>query len=119
MVALKHLHLLFAILSIVLFLVRFFGREAGANFVSAKFFKIAPHIIDTALLVCGITLVVVVGYSLWPMNWLSLKLILVVCYILLGVVAFKHSHSAIRRFAALLAMASVITVAMLGATKPF
>lgn len=119
MIALKHIHLTLAVLSIVLFLIRFFGREMGAAFVQAKFLRIAPHIINTALLGCGIALVLGLGYSLWPFNWLSLKLLLVAAYIVMGVVAFKHATTGVRRVAALLAVASFITAAMLGVSKPF
>ncbi|MCP8898677.1 SirB2 family protein [Gilvimarinus xylanilyticus] len=117
--ALKHSHLLFVALSVGFFLIRFIGREAGANFVRGKFCKIAPHVIDTLLLATGVGLVVVVGYPLWPVNWLTVKLALVVSYILLGVIALKSTRKTPSRVAAALAIACILAIGHLAVSKAF
>ncbi|UTF60483.1 SirB2 family protein [Gilvimarinus sp. DA14] len=117
--ALKHTHLLLVVLSIGLFFVRFLAREAGAGFIRAKFFKIAPHIIDTCLLASGIGLILVVGYPLWPINWLTVKLLLVVAYILSGVVAIKASAKSTRWVAAALAIVWILGILHLAMSKAF
>ncbi len=117
MLALKYIHISLAALSITLFVVRFVSREAGAAFIQARFFKIAPHLIDTCLLISGITLVVMVGYSLWPVNWLSIKLVLVVAYIVSGFVAMKAVDRGRRWGALVVAMVFVGGVVYLAIGK--
>ncbi len=117
--ALKHTHLMFVVLSIGLFFLRFGCREAGAAFIRAKFFKIAPHIIDTCLLASGIGLIIVVGYPLWPINWLTVKLILVVAYIICGTIAIKASSKATRWIGAALALVWILGILHLAMSKAF
>ncbi|MDO3382220.1 SirB2 family protein [Gilvimarinus algae] len=115
--ALKHSHLLLVVLSIGLFFLRFIAREAGARFTQAKFFKIAPHIIDTCLLATGIGLVIVVGYPLWPVNWLSVKILLVIAYIVCGIIAMKATSRVKRWGAALLALVWILGILHLAMSK--
>lgn len=117
--ALKHSHMLLVALSVLLFFIRFFSMQLGANFIRAKIFKIAPHIIDTLLLASGIALIVTVGYSLWPINWLTVKLILVVAYIVLGIIAMKTNKKGLSWTAALFALLCVAAIGHLAMTKAF
>ena len=117
--ALKHSHLMFVVLSIGLFALRFFAREAGARFIHAKFFKIAPHVIDTCLLLSGFALMFTVGYSLWPINGLSVKLLLVIAYIVTGVIAMKSVSKAKRRAAGALAFVWILGILHLAMSKAF
>jgi uncharacterized membrane protein SirB2 len=117
--ALKHTHLLFIIISVGLFVLRFAAREAHARFVQAKIFKIAPHIIDTCLLLSGFALMFTVGYSIWPINWLSVKLLLVVAYIVTGIIAMKATSKAKRWSAAIVALIWIAAIAHLAISKSF
>ncbi|WP_049721908.1 SirB2 family protein [Gilvimarinus polysaccharolyticus] len=117
--ALKHSHLMLVALSIGLFALRFIAREAGARFVQAKFFKIAPHIIDTCLLISGFALMFTVGYSLWPINWLSVKLLLVIAYIVTGVIAMKATSKCKRWAAGALAFVWIMGILHLAMSKGF
>lgn len=117
--ALKHTHLLLIIISVGLFVLRFASREARARFVQAKIFKIAPHIIDTGLLLSGFALMFTVGYSIWPINWLSLKLLLVIAYIVTGMIAMKATSTLKRWSAAALALIWIAAIAHLAISKTF
>lgn len=117
--ALKHSHLMLVVLSISLFALRFFAREAGARFVQTKFFKIAPHVIDTCLLLSGFALMFTVGYSLWPINWLSVKLLLVIAYIVTGIIAMKSVSKTKRRAAGALAFVWILAILHLAMSKSF
>ncbi|MDO6745607.1 SirB2 family protein [Gilvimarinus sp. 1_MG-2023] len=117
--ALKHTHLLLIVLSIGLFFLRFIATQCNARFIHAKPFKIAPHIIDTALLLSGISLIILVGYPLWPINWLTVKLLLVVAYIGCGIVAMKSSTKAIRWGAAAGALLCIAGILHLALSKSF
>lgn len=117
--AFKHPHLLFVLLSVGLFFTRFVAQEMGARFVQGKLFKIAPHIVDTLLLASGISLIVIVGYPLFPLNWLSAKLILVIGYIILGVLALKAPSKAARWTSAILALVCILGIVHLALSKSF
>lgn len=117
--ALKHSHMLLVTLSVALFFTRFICRELNAGFIRAKFFKIAPHIIDTLLLASGVGLIILVGYSLWPVNWLTVKITLVIAYILSGFAAMKVTSKGGRWLAALCALLCVMGILHLALAKNF
>lgn len=117
--ALKHSHMLLVALSVALFFTRFISRELGARFIRARFFKIAPHIIDTLLLATGIGLIAVAAYPLWPLNWLTVKIALVIAYILSGFVAMKSAGKGRRWLAALIALLCIMAILHLALNKSF
>ncbi|HEY9278743.1 MAG TPA: SirB2 family protein [Eoetvoesiella sp.] len=102
-IAIKHLHMTAAILSILFFMVRAFWSVTGSAKLQLKFVKIAPHIIDTVLLVCGIFLASVIGAS---QPWILAKVVGVLLYIGVGTLAIKRGKTPqIRAIAALIAIA--------------
>src|SRR5690606_28226536 len=88
---LKHLHMTMALLTFLSFFVRGIWMWRQSPLLHKRIVKILPHIIDTVLLVCAIALALVLSLS--PMNqpWLMAKLMALVVYIGLGVVAIKHA----------------------------
>ena len=101
--AIKHLHITAAVLSILFFVLRAYWSVAGSPKLQAKFVRIAPHVIDTVLLVCGIILAVMIGPE---QPWILAKLIGVVLYIVIGTIAIKRGKTAgARGLAALVAIA--------------
>lgn len=95
-IALKHLHVTFVAISVVLFMLRFFWRSIGAKIAQQKWVKIVPHIIDTALLLTIVGMLI--HWRMWPWEtaWLLNKVIGLVGYILFGLVAMKATHSWLR-----------------------
>lgn len=89
--AVKHTHLLFAVLSIILFYVRSFSRLKTGVLAKNKVVFIGSHSIDTLLLISAVALIVMAGFNPLEQSWLLEKIILVVAYIVLGVVAAKQS----------------------------
>lgn len=89
----KHLHMTLALLSVVLFSLRFVWLLMSSPQLEKKWVKITPHIIDTFLLACGIILAV--QYSLNPTEhlWLAEKLVAIIAYIFTGVYTFKFARS--------------------------
>ncbi|MGJ8662167.1 MAG: SirB2 family protein [Marinicella sp.] len=111
----KQLHVILVITSITLFQFRYWRFHVGQK--SPKLiFKIAPHVIDTALLISGISLAVLAHFS--PLNtpWLLYKLLLLVGYILLGAIAMKR-HGMIQWLSYLLATIFVLTMVLLAMYK--
>jgi uncharacterized membrane protein SirB2 len=85
--SLKHSHLLFIIISILLFELRFFLLVF--NQPIHKVLKIIPHINDTLLLITGVSLAVIAGIKPWEQSWVAYKLSALVLYILFGAMALK------------------------------
>lgn len=110
----KHLHITAATLSVFFFMLRAWWSIREAPALGQRWVRVAPHLIDTALLVLGVLLMVML--SMWPHQhpWLAAKLIALLAYIGLGMVAIKRGSSpAIRGMAAIAAILTFIY--MLGA----
>jgi len=110
----KHLHVTAASLSLLFFMLRAWWSVREATVLKARWVRVVPHLIDTALLVLGVVLMVML--SLWPHQhpWLAAKLIALLAYIGLGTLAIKRGRTP--RARAIAALAAVLTFAyMLGA----
>lgn len=118
-VLLKNLHVTLAISSVSLFLVRFIAREMAAACVNWRLFKVLPHVIDTLLLVSGVSLAILYRLSPLEAHWLLAKLVLLVGYIMLGLGAMKARDFAVRMLSALAAVCLVIGIMLLAVLKPF
>ena len=94
--AYKHFHLLMVVLSVSFLMVRFALSLKSATILQRKFFKIAPHVIDTLLLVSAGLLMVTISQYPFVNAWLTEKLLALLAYIALGVMAFKGRTTAIR-----------------------
>jgi len=91
--ALKHIHMTFAVLSGVLFLVRGLWMLAESKRLEQRWVKIAPHVIDTLLLASAIGLAVWSSQYPGQSPWLTAKLLALVAYIGLGTVALKRGRT--------------------------
>ncbi|NVD07188.1 hypothetical protein FCU94_09720 [Vibrio sp. JPW-9-11-11] len=115
---LKHFHLLTIVISATLLSVRFALMMANSKLLDKKFFKVAPHVNDTFLLISGIYLIVVTGAIPFTAAapWLTEKITCVLAYIALGFFALKLGKNKLLRtfsfFGALgwLAMAGKVAV---------
>ena len=88
---LKHSHMLFAVISISLFIFRAGLKFSDANLLQHKVLKITPHINDTLLLATGLTMAMIAGLSPGDNPWLATKLVLLVVYIVLGFMVIKRA----------------------------
>ena len=94
--AYKHFHLLMAVLSVSFLLLRFAMSLKPAAMLQHKFFKIAPHVIDTLLLLSAIMLMLTIQQYPFVHAWLTEKLVAVLAYIALAVMAFRGRTAFIR-----------------------
>jgi uncharacterized membrane protein SirB2 len=104
---LKMLHMTCAMLSIVGFTLRGVLKLQGSALVEKKFFKIAPHIIDTVLLASAIALTVILGQYPLADAWLTAKVIGLVLYISLGLVTLRFAKTQPVRLLAFVAAIAV------------
>jgi len=98
-------HMGLALLSVTLFFIRGLWMMADSPMRQRRLVKIAPHVIDTLLLVSAIVLVVQTRQYPWEHSWLAAKIIALLAYIGIGLVAMRLGRSKqIRVFAWLLAL---------------
>ena len=119
--ALKMLHMSFALLSIVGFIVRGLLKFQGSALLQKKFLKIAPHIVDTVLILSAIGLTISIGQYPFVDSWLTAKVLGLIVYIFLGLVALKFAKTTpIRLLAFVLAIAVFVYIACVArAHNPF
>lgn len=116
------LHVLFALLSGFGFFMRGIGQLRGQPWVQRKPMRILPHIIDTGLLLTAIALLVTLSIS--PLtDWVLAKIIALVVYIALGVVAFRIAKTPVRKavfwLAALMVFVYMYAVAVTHSVQPW
>lgn len=90
---LKHSHITFAALSILFFTLRGYWMLSTPEKLKRRWVRIAPHIIDTLLLVSAIALTITVSQYPFTHSWLTAKLIALVAYIVLGTIALKRGKT--------------------------
>lgn len=85
---LKAFHITLAYVTVFGFVVRGIWSLTGSPMRDARWVRIAPHVIDTLLLVLGVTLAV--RLSLSPFSgWLGAKLLGLLAYIGFGVLTMR------------------------------
>jgi uncharacterized membrane protein SirB2 len=92
---LKFIHVALAYLTVIGFVVRAAWVFADSPMRSRKWVRIAPHVIDTALLALGVTLAFQLGLS--PISgWLGAKLLGLLAYIGFGVLTLRATTLGLR-----------------------
>lgn len=113
---LKHLHVSCVALSGLGFILRGGLMLVDSPLRQRRFFRIAPHVVDSLLLSSALALTVVVGQYPFVNGWLTAKLLGLLLYIVLGSVALKYGRSltvrAICLFLALIVFGYIVSVAL-------
>ncbi|MBA4382465.1 MAG: regulator SirB [Sideroxydans sp.] len=113
---LKTIHITCVLLSFSLFFLRGIWLFRGSSIMQQRWVKIAPHSIDTVLLISAILLAWQLGYTPFNSPWLAAKIIALLVYIGLGMLAFRFAKTnAIRLYtwlAALIAFAYIVMAAI-------
>ena len=113
----KLVHLICVVISLSGFFARGVGHLMGANWMSLKWVKVSPHVVDTLLLVSGVGLIMITHQYPGETLWISVKLGLVLIYILLGVVAFRLTRNRVQMICAwVAALAIVMLILMIAGT---
>ena len=89
----RHVHILAVILSGSLFALRGLGALAGARWPHAALLRYLSYTIDTTLLTAALMLVTILPGAMFANGWLAVKLVLVVVYVVLGVLAMKRART--------------------------
>ncbi|WP_137939577.1 SirB2 family protein [Chitinivorax sp. B] len=122
-IALKHLHMTCATISISLFLLRGCWMLLDSPRLQQRWVKIVPHVNDTVLLAAAVAMAVWSHQYPFAMGWLTAKVLALIVYIVLGTIALKRGRTkTIRTWAmagAVAAFAYIVMVAMTRSPMPF
>lgn len=119
----KLIHQSAVALSIGGFVLRGVASLMGARWVSGRAAKTVPHVVDTGLLASAVTLAAWLHLNPLTTPWLAAKIVALLVYIGLGIVALKPSRPAPQRCLAMLAafatLAYIVSVAITKNPVPF
>jgi uncharacterized membrane protein SirB2 len=111
----KQFHIFIALLSGSLFALRGGFALAGARWPRALPVKWLSYAIDTTLLTVALMLLTILPWAMFANGWLLAKLVLIVAYVVLGVLAMRphrpRRDRALCYAAALLVFASIYGIA--------
>ena len=86
---LKLIHMSAVAMSFLGFAARGFGVLSNASWVRHHLTRALPHLIDTVLLLSAVGMLWVIRLSPWALPWLQAKLVGLIIYIALGVIALR------------------------------
>ncbi|HEX4974462.1 MAG TPA: SirB2 family protein [Pseudomonadales bacterium] len=111
----KSLHILCATLSISGFFVRGLWMLRDSAYLQRSWVKILPHVIDSVLLFSGVSLAVLLQQNPLQQQWLQVKLLLLLLYIVLGSIALKRGRNKFQKtvawLGALLVVLAIVVIA--------
>lgn len=98
--ALKLAHVACAIGSYALFLTRGVWMLRESPRLQQRWARIVPHVVDTFLLGSAVGMLVMMRQSPFALGWLTAKLIALVVYIALGMIAIRRGRARRARISA-------------------
>jgi uncharacterized membrane protein SirB2 len=109
--ALRHLHIGCAILTISLFAYRGGLMIAGSPLPGSRMMRFVPMAVDTVLLATALMLTAAIHQYPFATGWLTMKVVLLIVYIVLGSIALRRGRTRSVRTAAF--VAALVTVGFL------
>lgn len=114
--AVKHLHITCAALSGLLFLARGILMMRESPLLQRRWVNSSSHVIDTVLLGSALTMVIWSAQYPFVLDWLTVKVIVVIAYIVVGAVALRRGKTkgirTVAFLAALLLFGYIVKVAL-------
>lgn len=119
----KLIHIITIIISFSLFFIRGYWVLIDSSRLDRSWVRVLPHVNDSILLLSAITLTVLIAQYPFVQAWLTLKVVLLVVYIALGMVAIKRGRTKPVRvgawLAALAVFAYIVMIALTKSANPF
>ncbi len=118
---LKNFHIMLAYLTTLGFVVRGIWSFIDSPMGKQRWVRVAPHVIDTLLLLIGITMAFNIGASITE-GWLAAKLLALLGYIGFGVLAMRANSKPLKLvgfFSALACVLYMFAVAFSRSALPF
>lgn len=94
----KHLHMTAVVLTIILFLLRYFWLLRGSGMLQKKWVKIVPHVNDTLLLASAVAMCFMIPLNPLEHPWLWQKIVLVILYIVAGFYVLKRAQGLLSKW---------------------
>jgi uncharacterized membrane protein SirB2 len=98
--AVKHIHITCAALSGILFFTRGIWMLRDSAMLQRPWVNTSAHVVETILLISAVTMVVWSAQYPFVLPWLTVKLGVVVAYVLLGTVAIRRGGTKTARVTA-------------------
>lgn len=98
--AVKHIHMLCALISISGFIVRSVWMLRDSPMLEKRWVKMLPHIVDTLLLVSALTLAALIQQYPFVHDWVTVKVIALLVYIGLGLITLRFGKNKVQRVCA-------------------
>ena len=121
--ALKSLHVTCVLASYALFFIRGVWMLRESQRLNQRWVRVAPHVVDTVLLASAIAMVVMSRQDPLVAGWLTAKVVALIAYILLGMLALRRGRTRGVRLAAWIAAQAVfiyiVAVALTRQALPF
>jgi len=114
--AVRALHVGCAALSVAGFAARGALMLADSRWLGARFVRVAPHVVDTVLLASALWLAWFFGQGPFVHAWITAKVLALLAYIVLGMIALRRGRTKTVRaaaFGAALAVAAYIVAVAL------
>jgi len=119
----KAIHLSMVFLSISGFIIRGIWMMQQNDYLRKKWVKVLPHIIDTLLLLSALILAINLLINPLEQYWLMSKIIALVLYIGLGMVALRFGKTLLQRklawITAIIVFIYIVLVAITKQSIPF
>lgn len=114
--ALRTVHITAVALSGTGFAIRWLASLRDAAWLQERAAKVLPQVVDTVLLAAALGMLAASGLRPWNAPWITAKIVALLVYIALGVVALKPARSrgtrAVAGLAALVVFAWIVSVAI-------
>ena len=105
--AIKHLHVVAAILTISGFILRGIWMMSDSAKLDSLLARVAPHVVDTLFLISGVAMLALLSINPLEHAWLVAKFAGILVYIALGTVAIRFGRTREERLVAFAAALSV------------
>jgi uncharacterized membrane protein SirB2 len=115
--SIKLIHITCAVLTFFLFSLRGVWMLEDSPVLQHKLVRISPHVIDTCLLITGLTMALSLYAAFYTQPWLMAKLLALVLYIVIGSIALKYGKTKkIRTCALIVALVIFLYIVMVALT---
>jgi uncharacterized membrane protein SirB2 len=90
---LKLIHVTCVVVSYVMFVFRGVWMMRASPSLHRRWVRVVPHVVDTVLLASAIAMVVMLRQYPWAADWLTAKVLALLCYIGLGMIALTRGRT--------------------------
>ena len=115
---LKTIHMCCALISFTSFLFRAYLMVNDSKLLNHKFILVTPHLIDTLFLLSGFSMAFVLNMGLFAQGWLTMKIILLMFYLLyVGIALNRGKTKSVRVVSFFLAVFTFVYIVGIAVNK--